>query len=114
MTIQRNLFRVALLIFLCVPAMMSATPDGGTTVDVKETPWEGSVEFFIPISKAALPGDVNGDGKVTVTDVLMIIDKAQGKSPEPFDSDAADLNNDGAVTFADAVQALGIVLDSSE
>lgn len=56
-------------------------------------------------------GDVNGDGKVTVTDVLLIMDKAQGKSPEYFVEEAADLNGDGAVTLADAIKALAMILD---
>ena len=61
-----------------------------------------------------IPGDVNGDSKVTVTDVLMIMDKAQGNPLEHFIEEAADLNHDGAVTLADAIMALAMILDSME
>ena len=70
-----------------------------------------SREFSLRVSY--IPGDVNGDGKVTITDVLMIIDKANGNAPEHFIEEAADLNHDSSVTLADAMIALDMILTGS-
>ena len=48
-------------------------------------------------------GDVNGDGYVTDADVKAIADFIMGKTPEGFDMDAADANQDTNVDAADIV-----------
>lgn len=80
--------------------------DAAGNVEQKTTAREFS------LSVPYILGDVNGDGKVTVTDVLMIMDKAQGNPPKHFIEEAADLNDDGAVTLTDAMMALAKILDN--
>ena len=82
--------------------------DAAGNVEQKTTAREFS------LSVPYILGDVNGDGKVTVTDVLMIMDKARGNLSKHFIEEAADLNHDGKVTLADAMLVLDIVLNSSE
>lgn len=48
-------------------------------------------------------GDANGDGYVTDADVKAIADFIMGKTPEGFDMDAADANQDTNVDAADIV-----------
>lgn len=55
-------------------------------------------------------GDVNGDGKVTVTDAALVLEKAHGNTLEGFIESAADMNGDGKVTEKDAVLILDMIL----
>ena len=55
-------------------------------------------------------GDVNGDGKVTVTDAALVLEKAHGNTLEGFIGSAADMNGDGKVTEKDAVLILDMIL----
>lgn len=66
------------------------------------------------LSAPYIPGDVNADGKVTVTDVIMMMDKAQGHTPSNFIDEAADMNHDGSVTYTDVMMTLDIILNSTE
>ena len=71
----------------------------------------GAREFFIldgttDIEKS---GDVNGDGKVSMTDVVTMMSYIIGENPENFNFSAADVNKDGKVTVADVVAVIGIV-----
>lgn len=52
---------------------------------------------LLPISLLAGSGDVNGDGKVNVADIVEIINYLKGNPSEDFNLDEADLNNDGIV-----------------
>ena len=61
---------------------------------------------------SAIPGDVNGDGKVTITDVLMIIDKVHGHPSESFIEAVADLDGNGSVTMADAIAVMNSILST--
>ena len=61
-----------------------------------------------------MPGDVNRDGKVTITDVLMMLDKVHDKEPENFYMEAADVNCDKQVTYDDVIIVMDIILNSTE
>lgn len=56
------------------------------------------IEGFNP----CIPGDANGDGKVTMADANMVINVCLGSTPDYFDFEAADINNDGKITKEDA------------
>ena len=67
---------------------------------------------------APMPGDVNGDGAVTIADVECVVGYITGKvaggpdgSPV-FNVEAADANADGIVTVADAGIILSLALSS--
>ena len=58
-----------------------------------------------------LLGDVNGDGDISVTDALLIIDYAlTSEEPEGFIIGNADMNNDNSISVADALTVIDIAL----
>lgn len=59
---------------------------------------------------AAKPGDANGDGKVSVTDVTSIINYILQKIPSTFVFEAADVNGDGKISVTDVTKTINIVL----
>ena len=60
-----------------------------------------------------LYGDVNGDGQVTITDAVGIVNKILGNPSANFVEPAADVNHDGNITITDAVGVVNIILNSS-
>ena len=58
------------------------------------------------------PGDVNMDGKVTVTDVMLVVDEILQNHPSPFNKKNADVSGDGMITVVDAMQIVDIILTS--
>lgn len=60
---------------------------------------------------SAVPGDANGDGIISITDVSTIANYLLGGSPAGFNAKAADTNKDGTVSITDvstlASQLLG-------
>jgi len=63
-----------------------------------------------------LLGDANGDGSVTITDAVAIVDYILGNNPKDFNKAAAnvsgDLDGEGqpAITITDAVGVVDIIL----
>ena len=55
-----------------------------------------------------LKGDVNGDGKVNVSDVTTLINMILGITPT--DEARADVNNDGKVNVSDVTTLINIIL----
>ena len=75
----------------------------------QENPWGAYESFTARFSggEASLPGDVDGNGSVTVSDAVTALRAAMGLidlAPERFA--AADVTGDGAVTVSDAVLIL--------
>ena len=64
---------------------------------------------LLPIALLAGSGDVNGDGKVNVADIVEIINYLNGHPSETFNFAEADANNDGYMTIED-VDALKNVI----
>ena len=60
----------------------------------------------------AIPGDVNGDGRISVTDLSSIIGYIQGDKPSSFIQKAADMNNDGKISITDAVRVIYAILNN--
>ena len=56
------------------------------------------------------PGDVNNDGKVSIHDVVLMINAILGKAADNFNSNAADINGDGKVQISDVVLVINIIL----
>ena len=59
----------------------------------------------------AMTGDINGDGKVTVTDAVGIVNYILHRAPSVFITTAADVNGDGNISISDAVSVVNIVLN---
>lgn len=66
--------------------------------------------FNVTVSAAYTLGDVNGDGKVSVTDVGMMISYILQTNPAGFNKDAADMNGDGKVSVTDVGLAITKIL----
>ena len=64
-----------------------------------------------------LLGDANGDGKVNITDAVMIVDYILGNEPEDFNKAAANVSGDvddegqPIITITDAVGVVDIILN---
>ena len=61
-------------------------------------------------SQAALKGDVNGDGEVSIADVTMLVDLVLNDNS----SDNSDVNADGETGIADVTALVGIILSQGE
>lgn len=59
----------------------------------------------------ALLGDVNGDGRISVTDVISIISYIQEEIPTQFLMKSADVNGDSKISITDAVQVIDMILN---
>ena len=57
-------------------------------------------------------GDANGDGKVTITDAVAVVNYILGNESAGFVKAAADVNQDGNITITDAVGVVNIILNS--
>ncbi len=55
-------------------------------------------------------GDANGDGSITITDAVAIVNKILGNESADFNFNAADVNGDGEITITDAVGVVNIIL----
>ena len=55
-----------------------------------------------------LPGDVNGDGRVNVSDVSELINMILGITP--VNMELADINGDGRVNVSDVTALINIIL----
>jgi len=68
------------------------------------------VKFSGTGGNAVLAGDVNGDGKVSITDAVYVVNYVLQQPAADFQEKAADLNGDGKITITDAVQIVNIIL----
>ena len=57
-------------------------------------------------------GDANGDGYVTVTDVICIISDILNDTLDDFVRSAADVNGDGEITVTDVIIVIDMVLNN--
>ena len=61
-----------------------------------------------------MPGDVNSDGELDLSDAIMVIYYSLGVRPTLFKETAADLNGDGEIDLADAIMIIYMSLDAQE
>jgi uncharacterized protein YbdZ (MbtH family) len=90
-----------------VKSQRFTTPDEENEGIYKEVKWD-DVSFKVCVG--TIPGDANGDGDVTYSDVVAVLKYIMENESEGFDRDAADVNNDGKITVADMVGILDIIL----
>ena len=67
-------------------------------------------QIYREVAVTIVVGDVNGDGIVTITDAVAIVNKILGKPSEGFNDAAADVNHDGKISISDAVEVVNIIL----
>ena len=58
-------------------------------------------------------GDVNGDGDVSITDVMKLVDAILTGIPQNVDASIYDTNGDGYVTVSDVTLLVNIILSSN-
>ena len=71
------------------------------------TPADISAKLTVSDIKA---GDVNGSGKVTISDVVAIVNHVIGRTPANFVAAAADVNGDGIINVFDVTKTVNIIL----
>ena len=57
-----------------------------------------------------MPGDADGDGEITINDVIMAIDASLGNPSTSFIAPAADLDGDGEITINDVILMIDLTL----
>jgi len=73
-----------------------------------------SYEFCYTPAQPVIAGDANGDGKVTITDAVYIVNYVLQQPAPDFILEAADLNADGSITITDAVMVVNIILGQGQ
>ena len=82
-------------------------PDGNDLVVVRPADTVSLLTIF-----DYMPGDVNNDGKVTVTDAGLTINYILEQVPSTFIFPAADMYQDGLITVTDVGYIINTILDS--
>ena len=67
------------------------------------------VNGVLTILPTIILGDLNGDGVVSITDVVLIIDVIAGTITDANQVAAADVNGDGTVSITDCVTAIDLI-----
>ena len=62
------------------------------------------------VTSGFLKGDANGDGSVTISDAVAIVNKILGNPSGNFNEAASDVSGDGEITITDAVGVVNIIL----
>ena len=74
----------------------------------------GWKKFLNIVMNGNAKGDVNGDGIVDITDVVLTVNYILDNSQTNFDKTTADMNNDGDIDISDLVMIVNLILGSSE
>ena len=67
----------------------------------------------LPFEEQPIPGDVNSDKKVNVTDVMCVANYIVGITPEVFIEEAADVNASGSINITDLIAIANIAVGNS-
>ena len=91
---------------------LTALAQGQTTVNVTadSNGKSASTSFTVTVVMGSIPGDVNMDGVVNVSDVTELITVLMGSVLCNYDPAAADYNHDGLINITDAVVLINWLL----
>ena len=114
------------LVFKNSDGTLSSITSMGLTItfdDGKMTAVNGDETLVIDIgdlvvmyfsSNSSIPtnglGDVNKDGIINITDVVLTVNFIIGQTPSDFYEEFADVNCDGAITITDVTNILNLML----
>ena len=62
------------------------------------------------LNEADAIGDANGDGKVSITDAVYVVNNVLNQPQTDFRKTAADMNGDGKITITDAVMIVNFII----
>ena len=97
--------------------LYASTADGSAArIDHAPSAGDNSVLLYgykVTIEPATIPGDVNGDGLVNVTDIVATVNYIMEKPSDNFNEEAADLNGDGSINVTDIVKMVSIIMSVS-
>jgi len=65
---------------------------------------------FELVFNVTILGDVNDDGRLGLSDAVVMISKILGEDPDKFNTSNADINGDGVISVTDAVQVIDMIL----
>ena len=71
---------------------------------------EHGQDIVISIDAVVIPGDVNGNGKLDVSDVVSLANHVMGESPDHFVNEAANVNGDENIDVSDVVSLSTLVM----
>ena len=84
----------------------------GMPNDVSVKCSDTSFNLVIGSEMGYIPGDVNHDGFVNMSDVTYVISYILNKAPSPFYMNEADVNADGWVNISDVTAIINIILNN--
>ena len=93
--------------------VIEAVAPGRATVELTSDSNGKSVttSFTVTVTRASIPGDVNMDGEVNISDVIQLVNVLLGSVLADYDPAAADLNRDGEINISDAVLLINKILN---
>lgn len=74
----------------------------------------GIVVVNVSAEEVSILGDANGDGKVSTSDIIDIINSIAGITSNDFREDLVDMNDDGMINIDDVIGVLNILTGTSE
>ena len=101
LTISWSVFSNRANATLYVPSGCKAAYEGA--------PYWQDFKEIIEMAPSETSGDLNSDGTVSITDVVLIIDVMAGIITDAYQVAAADVNGDGDVTITDCVAAIDLI-----
>ena len=81
------------------------------TTGFEEYTSDATVETVANFGK---PGDVNGDGKISIADIVLTVNALMGNVQQNFIFVAADMNGDGKISIGDVVLVVNRLLEGDE
>lgn len=90
---------------------------GEATLTVKVTSKEGIVftaDCKVTVRESVIKGDINGDKRVSISDVSILRNYLLGNNPEKYNEKAADMNEDGRVSISDVGKLVNQLLNKIE
>lgn len=75
-----------------------------------ESGWSNVIRTHLPHATTQLLGDVDGNGRVDITDVTLFINKILGREPSPFVEANADVDGNGRYDVSDVTAINTIIL----
>lgn len=83
--------------------LVTAVGAGTATITATTTDGTNLMAECVVTVEGYVPGDANGDGSLSVSDIVMVANHIMGVASESFSVKAADMNEDGSITVSDIV-----------